>query len=259
MHDEVDMIIVAMPFPYTGGGYRALLSIREYRKRGINPFLVLPWSLSFRFTAQERLFLLKEGMRVYGSATLPRIFSFHFPFRRSLANFYTSRFLPAVKIEIDRDIASNSHCVMSMHENSDAITTCLRIGEVFSLKRIALLQLPPFYGDSQRLKSIEEARYLWLETIEDFRTRALWSIFREIERGISRNMKRLLNDFDLILAVSKSIPMEMGGEWSKKVVPLDPGVALSQEDMLLINNVLRRTRRRGKSWFLVGDHRRRRD
>ncbi|MEM1562514.1 MAG: glycosyltransferase family 4 protein [Candidatus Bathyarchaeia archaeon] len=247
MSDEVNMIIVAMPFPYTGGGgYRALLSIKEYRKRGINPFLVLPWSLKFQFTAQEGLFLLREGIRVYGSARLPRVFSLYFPFRRSLANFYTFKRLPTIKIEINRDIASASHCVMSMHEGVDAITTCLRISEVFSLKRIALLQLPPFYEDPQRLKSIEEARYLWLEAIEDFRMRASWSIIREIERGISKNVKRLLNDFDLVLAVSKSIPMEMGGEWSKKVVPLDPGVALSQEDMQLINNLSRRTREKEK-------------
>jgi len=246
MSNRINMIVVAVPFPYTGGGYRALLSIKEYKKRGINPFTVLPWGLSSQFTAQEKLFLLREGIRVHGSATLPRIFFFHFPLRRSLANFLVSEHPSMVKIAIDKSIAYNSHCVMSMHENLDAITTCLRISEVFSLKRIALLQLPPFYGDPQRLKSIEEARYLWLEAIEDFGMHASWRIIREIERGISRNVKRLLNDFDLILAVSKSIPMEMGGEWSKKVVPLDPGVALSQEDMLLINNVLRRTREKGK-------------
>ncbi|MEM2234196.1 MAG: glycosyltransferase [Desulfurococcaceae archaeon] len=245
--NEINMIVVAMPFPHVGGGgYRALISIREYKKRGINPFLILPWGSNFQLTAQEKLFLLREGLRVYGSAMLPRVFSFRFPLRRSLAELYTSRCLPAVKIEIDRDIASNSHCIMSMHEGVDAITTCLRIGEIFSLKRIILLQLPPFYGDLQRLKNIEEAHYLWLEAIKGFRAHALWSIVMEVRRGISRGVKRLLNDFDLILAVSKSIPMEMGREWFNKVVPLDPGVALSHEDILLINNVLRRTREKEK-------------
>lgn len=240
MNDRVNMIVIAMPFPYSGGGYRALLSIKEYKRRGINPFLILPWSLSFQFTAKERLFLLREGIHVHGSAMLPRIFSFNFPLRRSLANFFVSGHLPIVKIVIDRNIAYDSHCVMSMHEGVETVTTCLRIGEVFSLKRIALLQLPPFYGDPQRLKNIEEARHLWLEALESFRTRALWDTLKEIERGVSRRIRQLLNSFDLILAVSKSIPIEMGGEWSNKIVPLDPGVALSQEDMLLIDKISRR-------------------
>lgn len=242
----INIIVVALPFPYTGGGYRALLSIREYKKRGINPFLVLPWSLSFQSATQEKSFLLSEKIHVYRSAMLPRIFSINFPLRRSLASFFVSRYLPMVRVIIGRDIAHNSHCVMSMHENVDAITTCLRIGELSSLKRIALLQLPLFYGDQQRLKNIEESRFLWLETMESFRMRALWGILREVERSVSKGLKRLLNDFNLILAVSRSIPIEMGEGWSDRIVSLDPGVALSQEDLTLINSLLEETKEKRK-------------
>lgn len=50
-------------------------------------------------------------------------------------------------------------------------------------------------------------------------------------------MKNLLRRFDLILSVSRSIPMEMGKEWTYKIVSLDPGVALSQGDLQLINKI----------------------
>jgi len=44
--DVINMIAVAMPFPHGGGGYRALLAIKEYKNRGINSFLVLPWTFN---------------------------------------------------------------------------------------------------------------------------------------------------------------------------------------------------------------------
>ena len=101
MSNKINMIVVITPLPYTGGGYRALLSIKEYKKRGINPFIVLPWSLSSPFTAEEMKFLFREGLYIYGRAMLPRILQIHFPFRRSLANFLISRGFPIVKIAVN--------------------------------------------------------------------------------------------------------------------------------------------------------------
>jgi len=41
--DRINAIVVAMPLPFVGGGgYRALLSIREYEKRGIFSHIILP-------------------------------------------------------------------------------------------------------------------------------------------------------------------------------------------------------------------------
>jgi hypothetical protein len=61
--NRTEAIIVAMPFPSTGGGYRALLSIKEYWKRGINPRLVLPWGFQYNSLKERReitTFLLNE-------------------------------------------------------------------------------------------------------------------------------------------------------------------------------------------------------
>ncbi|MEM1989815.1 MAG: glycosyltransferase [Candidatus Bathyarchaeia archaeon] len=161
-----------------------------------------------------------------------------------MANFLISRGFPIVKIAINGENFRNFHCVMSMHECIDAMTTCLKIGELFSLKMIAFLQLPPFYGERQRLKNIEEARHLWLEAVEDFEKRLSWGLIREAEHSILKSVKRLLSHFDLILAVSRSIPIEMGEEWSRRVISLDPGVALSQEDVHLIDSVLKEVRKK---------------
>lgn len=246
--DRINMIIVAMPFPHTGGGYRALLSIKEYVKRGINPLLILPWK--FRLTTQEKKedlsFLLKEGIKVYGDALLPWIFPSHLPFKRSLTNLLVSKHFSLIKIRFKENFIYKPHCVMTMHEGVDSITTCLRISEILSLKRIALLQLPPFYEDQQRVKNIEEAYRSWLEIIGGFKMNIPRIIVRWLEKSTSKNMKQLLNSFDLILAVSKSIPMEMGREWSNKIITLDPGVGLSQEDIQLINDLSKRIRDKEK-------------
>jgi hypothetical protein len=50
-----------------------------------------------------------------------------------------------------------------MHESLDSIATAFKIGETFSLKRIVLLQLPPFYKDEERRKRIKEAENLWFK------------------------------------------------------------------------------------------------
>jgi len=111
---------------------------------------------------------------------------------------------------------------------------------------MVLLQLPPFYGDEKRIKNIKEADRLWLEAlgVSPFSLREVWTSFRGIiDARVSKNLKMLLNEFDLILAVSKSIPVEMGDEWIRKVVYLDPGVALPQKDIQLINRLTKKSRK----------------
>ncbi|MEM0049509.1 MAG: hypothetical protein QXW39_03115 [Candidatus Bathyarchaeia archaeon] len=83
----VNAIVVTMPFPFMSrGGYRALLSIKEYKRRGINPFLVLPWN--FQFFSQEKReedlrLLSREGINVYGVSLLPWCARSNIPMRIS--------------------------------------------------------------------------------------------------------------------------------------------------------------------------------
>ncbi|MEM2950857.1 MAG: glycosyltransferase family 4 protein [Nitrososphaeria archaeon] len=242
--NTINIISVATPSPFTGGDYRALLAIKEYKKRGVNPFLVLPWALNFNVHEKRKYvtFLQKEGIKVYGSAELPKIFSLNLPVKKSLAQLLISNHLLNIKLDIKDDFISKSHCVMSMHEVIDALTTTSIIGEKFSLKRIALLQSPPFYEDKERFNKIREAKRLWFNLIYD--KSLLSSTWDIIDDKFSYNkfktLRLLLKNFDMIITVSKSISIEMGVDWLDKIVSLDPGVALSKEDSDLINKISNR-------------------
>ncbi|MEM2178860.1 MAG: glycosyltransferase family 4 protein [Candidatus Methanomethylicaceae archaeon] len=250
--NTIDIIVVAAPLPYTGGGgYRALLSIKEYQKRGINPFLILPWY--FQLIDQERIkkdisFLSREMINIYGIATLPRVFSLNLPMKRRLIRFVMSQYPSLVKVTVNKKYAHEFQCVISMHENLDAITTSLKVGEMFSLKRIVLLQLPPFYENEERIKSINYINRLWIKLIKpNFLLKDLrMSLHEKVERKVVKNIKYLLNSFDKILAVSRSIPTEMGEDWIHKVYSLDPGVALSQDDIQMIDEISKKIHKKEK-------------
>jgi len=257
LRDAVNMIVVATPLPYAGGGgYRALLSIKEYKKRGISTFLVLPWS--FQFKTRERIkkdtgFLIKEGINIYGYAVPPGFLYPNFPTKRTISSFILSQRPSLIKIAISRRSPHKFHCVMSMHEGVDAITTALRVGEIFSLKKIILLQLPPFYGDKRRIKILERVNQLWLELTKTNPLRRPWMVLkRKISESVMKDTRRLLCGFDLILAVSRAIPIEMGEEWIYKVFSLDPGVALAQNDMQLINEISIKAHRKEKIVIVGG-------
>jgi len=101
------MAMVAMPFPYTGGTYRALLSFKEYQKRGINPFLILPWT--FNFNAPEKIkkifaFLIENGIGICGNVLPPRIFLYRLPFeKKSIAQMLVTFNLFKTKIAIETE------------------------------------------------------------------------------------------------------------------------------------------------------------
>jgi len=178
-------------------------------------------------------------------------FLYRLPLRKSIAQMLATLNLLKTKIAIESERNFKFHCVMSMHESLDSIATAFKIGETFSLKRIVLLQLPPFYKNEERRKRIEEAENLWFKIVyPDPLLREAWKFLLEkIERSCQKTIKKLLNRFDLIIAVSRAIPSEMGEEWFNKVISLDPGVALSNEDARLINRILRRTK--GKDRIVI--------
>jgi hypothetical protein len=128
------------------------------------------------------------------------------------------------------------------------VSKAFKIGEVLSLKRIVLLQLPPFYDDKERKKRIKEAEQLWFEIVyPNPLIREIWKVLLEkVEQNSQKTIKRLLSGFDLIIAVLRSIPLEMSEEWFNKVVSLDLGVALSNEDNQLIDKISKRSNKKEK-------------
>jgi len=64
------------------------------------------------------------------------------------------------------------------------------------------------------------------------------------ERLAKIRYKKVLRKYDIVLGVSKSIAVEMGGEWLDKVRYLNPGVSLDKEDIDTIEKVRKKSEKR---------------
>jgi Glycosyltransferase len=60
-----------------------------------------------------------------------------------------------------------------------------------------------------------------------------------------------LRKYDLVLGVSKAVPIEMGGEWINRITPLDPGVSLDEKDLELIKHIRGKTREK-RDYIVLG-------
>jgi len=54
--------------------------------------------------------------------------------------------------------------------------------------------------------------------------------------------RKVLGKFHGLIAVSRAIPTEMGNGWKSKVISLDPGVALDEKDLDMINEIISKNR-----------------
>ncbi|MEM2386373.1 MAG: glycosyltransferase family 4 protein, partial [Candidatus Bathyarchaeia archaeon] len=68
----------------------------------------------------------------------------------------------------------------------------------------------------------------------------------------SYKYREILEKFSKIVAVSKAIPKEMGSIWERRVIPLDPGVSLDDEDIQLINSLRRAKSSEKKNYIVFG-------
>lgn len=133
------------------------------------------------------------------------------------------------------------------------VPDCLKIGCIikneFNIPTSALIQLPIFYYDKKRLENIKKAFYIWFEELYKGELsgkfiRKLKS-YLEITTAHSIFTQKILQDYNLLIAVSKAIPLEMGPKWRDKFYVLDPGVALDEEDFYLISKVKEKVKKEG--------------
>lgn len=250
------ILVVSSPSPISGGGsLRALRSLREYVKY-FKTYLVIPWGLwdnkEYLRESIDYVRELKEvGVKLAGFSSLPGIIyklykSTGFRGFRELPPLIT----PSVaKIRVS---GGNYDGVVVPHEVWDAVYTGMVLAEHFNAPSMALLQLPPFYGCRERFLNILKAIILWRKLRS---SSLIEEIILEAE-ALARNltteylrkhrMKNALRKYDLILSVSRSIPIEMGSEWVNRVTPLDPGVSLDDRDLGLINYIREKVREKGK-------------
>jgi len=60
----VKLLVIADPFPVTGGNYRAKRSLLEYPRRGIEPYLVVPPFEYSTYNKRTLLELIVKGIRL---------------------------------------------------------------------------------------------------------------------------------------------------------------------------------------------------
>jgi len=239
--NDANILVVAAPFPSLSGGcYRALLSIKEYKKRGLNPLLILPWGCTNGLD-KNIISLKNEGLSLIGFSTLPQIFPRKLPGRRFLTEILMLSRPKNAKIVINENLAAKSKCIISLHEEFDILTTTLFIGEKFSLKKAILLQLPPFYASKSRVKNIDKALNVWNKVMGS-KYSLVSKLRRFFKKKAWKTSEDMLKRFDLVWAVSKSIPIEMGEYWRNKVRVIDPGVSLSLKDIELIDAVSKKVK-----------------
>ena len=222
-----DLIAVASN-PYscsvTGGVFRAWRSVRAYAR-------------AFRVTAAylvgrgamcpEPIVEVPDGVRLAGFRPRPPLDSLVGSRAGWLFTLIPSRTLASLAGLGRAGLAGNA--VMALHETSDVLSLSRAIAECLGVPAGALLQSPPFYGDRGRLERIREAfelhyRLLYPELLS-LVPRLVNLKFYTMARS-ERVKGRLLGSFSMLLAVSRSIPLEMGGSWAERVAVLDPGVTV---------------------------------
>ncbi|WP_125671467.1 glycosyltransferase [Candidatus Methanodesulfokora washburnensis] len=138
--------------------------------------------------------------------------------------------------------------VVVLHENWDPVYSGRVLAEFFSAPSMVLLQSPPLYGSRKRFFNILKALLLWRKLVGN--TPIEKSLFEA--EAIIRNIgeyylsklryEKVLRKYSIILGVSKAIAVEMGCGWLDKVICLDPGVSLDEEDLKAIKSIRRRVR-----------------
>ncbi|MEL9940916.1 MAG: hypothetical protein QW348_08550 [Ignisphaera sp.] len=235
--EKPSIICVSNPLPYTGGGLRALRSLKEYSKHfNTHLFFSHPLSKSRKEVGKEVREVVKELMnsniKVVGYIEHPN-------FIRKIRFFgeVTQLLFPAtLRLHIG---VGNFEAVVALHETFDAIYIGNAIGDLLEIPKIGLLQLPPFYSSKKRLRNILKASVLWRHLLTDntliekaFELEAI-AEFTTIHKLSHMKFAKLLKRYNTLLAVSKAIPHEMGDEWTNKVVSLDPGVSLDEDDLVI--------------------------
>jgi glycosyltransferase involved in cell wall biosynthesis len=235
-------MVVSAPVSLSGGGLRAFRSIIAYAK-AFNTHLFLPYSCVryFKPSGSNIVFselkrLVAEGVHVAGYSKLN---GFVHDFDRLAGVRLFKKIMPAVapktamSFKFIREVRPEA--VVSLHETNDCLYIASMLSEASGCRSLALLQLPPVYGSRERVKRIYDAYMLWWRTLLDDDLKKIMALLRSkfFDALCNSQSMRLLKRFSKIAAVSKSIPIEMGSEWVERVVALDPGVSVDEEDMRL--------------------------
>lgn len=253
------IMVVALPLPSTGGGMRALRSINEYTKH-FDVHLFLPYGIKrYAQTFSESLSnFIKSRIIISGfskPSTMIEYLGDTF-IGRVLHNLLNPMFILKAKPKLF--LRYNYKCVISLHETMDSIYAGYILKEIFNIPAVCMLQLPPFYGSRERLRNIMKSHILWRKyTMISDLVKSLSTIETILEYNVTNSVterihNHILQRYDIIMAVSRSIPYEMGGKWIDKVYAFNPGVSLDEEDLKTIESIKSRVKDKDKYMVFGG-------
>lgn len=241
-----DLLVPGLPF--TGGTLRSTRSIKEY-SRHYKVYLITPDPVAYRKAA--------ASPQLVQELTISRLLAFEARFRflepvylRYDYILYAS--LPAQLfnwITRAENPSEPPDAVIVLNESVRHLTLGAMFKERYGVPSMAVFQLPLFYADRERREQISRAFKAWYRELYDdsWLGRSVREVLRTLELAArsSRKVRKLCEKQDVFVAVSRSIPVEMGEEWLGRFKVLDPGVGLDDEDVELIKRIRSSTRGKG--------------
>jgi glycosyltransferase involved in cell wall biosynthesis len=222
--------------PKTGGGaMRAAMMISLRRRIGVEDCRTLPIDPHFYDLTNVIVTKALKSCPPAGSVSVPSIVQ-----KTPLPLSWKILLTPAKLLYRLSSRDYNPDVIISHHETIDSLRVASLVKEYLSSKSVAILQLPPFYGDKVRLQRIQRSVGMyWQLVISTSKPSSLPDLIYysysklgvpASTRIVWSSAKKLLSDFNAILAVSPSIPLEMGDEWVYRAISFH-GIGLDRGEL----------------------------
>jgi glycosyltransferase involved in cell wall biosynthesis len=227
---------VAVLDPKTGGGaIRAATIISLRRRVGVEDCRTLPINPQFYDLTNVIVTKALKSCPPAGSVSLPSIIQ-----KTPLPSSWKILLTPVKLLYRLSSKDYNPDVIISHHDTIDSLRVASLVKEYLGSKSVAILQLPPFYGDMLRLQRIRRSVSMyWQLVISTSKPSLLLDLiyysYSKLGAPVSTRIvwssaKRLLGGFNSILAASPSIPLEMGDEWVYRVISFH-GIGLDRGEL----------------------------
>lgn len=239
-----------------GGGIRARRSIEYYKAQGMDLEVMIPL-IRYR-KIDEEANLLRDLKSLYKELSKIGINQINIAEFKAVSSVFPILRRTSAKLEPELRRAINifgnmvqtkkvkrkdpKKCVViALQETPSTLLLAEKLAHIEVCNKAAVLQLPPFYGDKNRFLKLLRSHEIWLQILFSERSAIATKNIINLTNFLSKLiLSRVLRGYNLVIAVSKSIPLEMNIDLGNMAV-LDPGVSLDEKDLDVIMKVKRAT------------------